>query len=52
VKNLDLTKENKFRWFVENMLHVKIGSVGHDSDFFKALKSIQKSAFADVTGVD
>ena len=52
VKNLDLTKENKFRWFIESMLHVKIGSVGHDSEFFTALKSIQKSTFADTTGMD
>lgn len=50
VKNLDLTKENKFRWFIESMLHVSIGSVGHDSDFFKALKSIQKTVHADPTG--
>jgi hypothetical protein len=33
------------------MLHVSVGAVGHDSDFFKALKSIQKTVHADTTGV-
>ena len=50
VKNLDLTQQNKFRWFIESMLHISVGSVGHDSDFFKALKSIQKTVHADTTG--
>lgn len=50
VKDLDLTKQNKFRWFIESMLHVSVGAVGHDSDFFKALKSIQKTVHADTTG--
>jgi hypothetical protein len=36
--------------FIEDMLHVPIGTVSHDSDFFIALKSIHKSAFADTTG--
>jgi hypothetical protein len=30
---------------------MQIGSVGHDSEFFKALKSIQKSIFYDSTGI-
>ena len=46
----DGTKENRFRWFIEDILHIQIGSVGHDSEFFKALKSIKKSSFADTTG--
>jgi hypothetical protein len=46
----DNTKENRFRWFIEDILHIQIGSVGHDSEFFKALKSIKKSSFADTTG--
>ena len=46
----DSTKENRFRWFIEDILHMQIGSVGHDSEFFKALKSINKSGFADITG--
>lgn len=30
---------------------MQIGSVGHDSEFFKALKSIHKSIFYDSTGI-
>lgn len=49
-KDLDMTKENKFRWFIEDILHVQIGPIGHDSEFFKALKSIKKTTHADTTG--
>jgi hypothetical protein len=48
--DLDMTKENKFRWFIEDITHIQIGSVGNDSDFFKALKSIRSSAITDTTG--
>ena len=49
-KDINLVQENRFRWFIEDILHLQIGSVGHDSEFFKALVSIRKSAFTDTTG--
>ena len=50
VDDLDMTQERKFRWFIEDITHIPIGSVGFDSDFFKALKSIRSSSFTDTTG--
>lgn len=50
VTNLNMVEQNRFRWFIEDILHIKIGSVDNDSDFFKALKSIRKSSYTDITG--
>lgn len=50
VNNLKLIENDRFRWFIEDILHIQIGYNGADSEFFKALKSIRKSNFTDTTG--
>ena len=49
---IELINNSRFRWFVEDILHLQLGSVGNDSEFFTALKSIQRSSTSDKTGAD